>query len=38
MRKWYLVSLAGKKLSPVASLFESFVMNYKDEVINDEPA
>ena len=36
MRKWYLVSLAGKKLSPVASLFESFVMDYKNEVINDE--
>jgi DNA-binding transcriptional LysR family regulator len=38
MRKWYLVSLAGKRLSPVASLFESFIMDYKDEVISEEPA
>jgi len=29
IRKWYLVQLAGKKLSPVASLFESFVLKYQ---------
>ena len=29
MRKWYLVQRAGKRLSPVASLFETFVMEYK---------
>jgi DNA-binding transcriptional LysR family regulator len=38
MRKWYLVSLGGKRLSPVASLFESFIMDYKEEVISEESA
>jgi DNA-binding transcriptional LysR family regulator len=28
MRKWYLVNRAGKRLSPVASLFESFVLSF----------
>lgn len=35
MRRWYLVQLAGKKLSPVARLFESFVLDYKEEVIDE---
>jgi DNA-binding transcriptional LysR family regulator len=38
MRKWYLVSLTGKKLSPIARLFEAFIMDYKNGVINDESA
>lgn len=29
MRKWYLVQLADKNLSPVARLFESFVLEYQ---------
>ncbi len=35
MRKWYLVHPAGKILSPLASLFDSFVMDYKNEVIDE---
>ena len=31
MRKWYLVQRASKRLSPVANLFESFVLQYKRE-------
>jgi DNA-binding transcriptional LysR family regulator len=38
MRKWYLVSLADKHLSPVASLFESFILDYRNEVISVESA
>jgi len=35
MRKWYLVHPAGKTLSPLAKLFESFVTEYKNEVFDE---
>ena len=32
MRKWYLVQRPGKRLSPVATLFEAFVLKHKGAV------
>jgi len=37
-RKWYLVQLSGKHLSPVASLFETFVMDAKQHETEQQKA